>query len=261
MGKPGWILVLLLWGIGIIVLATGVGIESLQIAIAEMQGLGSIVGTVRDVFGDPVPGAQVRLADKVISTDGKGKFTINFVPVGPRTLMITAPGYRSLELNLQVDRGENRPRIRQETGLWPVGLKIDFHLFYQEQGQGDIRDVFGLIGFANGSDEEYFIHSIKVLDSFHSVVIDLLSELDDYREFAGTYTDSNFTIKPQMAAIIYPRTVINRELPHFMARASSGAYTLQVFYGTGKEHSRGEYYLWEEARVPVLEEDCDPHVP
>ncbi|NLM94802.1 MAG: carboxypeptidase regulatory-like domain-containing protein [Firmicutes bacterium] len=256
MTKVGRFLVLLLWGLGI---AVGMGTGALRVVIAEIQGLGSVVGTVEDVFGDPVPGARVRLADKEAWADEQGRFTIN-VPLGRQTLMITAPGYQPLELNLHVDRGENKPRISQETGLWPVGFKIDYHLFYQGKGQGEIKDVFGLVGFANGTNEEYFIHSIKVLDPFGDVVIDLLAELDDYRDFAGTYTDSNFALDPQMAAIIYPRTVILRELPSFTADVSSRSYTLQVLYGTEEEHSSGKYWLWEKTIAPVLDEDCDPHV-
>lgn len=53
-----------------------------------------VTGKVRDPkTGDGLPGATVRLGDRVVSADGEGNFTIRDVPAGPVELTIDYVGY------------------------------------------------------------------------------------------------------------------------------------------------------------------------
>lgn len=84
-----------------------VALPSLAAAPAS-AGAGTIQGTVRDSSGQGVPGAVVRIQNKVsgylatVSTDGKGSFVFYNVPFNNYHLEAGAPGLSGIHRNIEV---------------------------------------------------------------------------------------------------------------------------------------------------------------
>ncbi|MCR4404793.1 MAG: carboxypeptidase regulatory-like domain-containing protein [Candidatus Acetothermia bacterium] len=68
--------------------------------------LGAISGRVIDqATGKPVAGAQVTVGDKSARTGAMGSYQITGIPVGTRTLRVTAPGYEEYTRELKIKQG------------------------------------------------------------------------------------------------------------------------------------------------------------
>lgn len=65
---------------------------------------GSISGTVRDLYGAPVPGAQIEIPElRVVSTtDAGGEFTIRNIPFGEYTVVVRSIGRSSLSRAVRI---------------------------------------------------------------------------------------------------------------------------------------------------------------
>ncbi|MEM1323530.1 MAG: TonB-dependent receptor [Bacteroidota bacterium] len=65
---------------------------------------GSIVGTITDIKGISLPGANVRVSQSTLgaATDRSGNFSLNLVPSGPQTIIITLVGYQRIEQIISV---------------------------------------------------------------------------------------------------------------------------------------------------------------
>jgi hypothetical protein len=81
---------------------------SLPLFAAQGGNAGSIRGTVNDATGAMVPGAQVRLSnplsrlDRTIAADALGQFEFTNVPFNTYRLTVTAKGFATRVLNLEV---------------------------------------------------------------------------------------------------------------------------------------------------------------
>jgi iron complex outermembrane receptor protein len=97
------------------------GETKFMISAAESARVGSIDGSVREEkSGRPVGGAQVQVrgTDKVVTTDKRGRFSIEGVPAGTHILLISATGMQ----NTHVTDVEIRSGGR--LSLSPVGLPV-----------------------------------------------------------------------------------------------------------------------------------------
>ncbi len=69
------------------------------------QGLGSITGFVRDSSGNPLPGAEVLLANQRALTSSQGGFRLDSLPVGNHLITIRLMGYAPLRSPVTVRIG------------------------------------------------------------------------------------------------------------------------------------------------------------
>lgn len=68
---------------------------------------GTIVGVIRDIDGDPVDGAKVKLSNGMTATtDAEGYFILEHVPSGNYTLSAVKDGYTYMERYVNVTAGE-----------------------------------------------------------------------------------------------------------------------------------------------------------
>ncbi len=76
-------------------------------SFTTVQEGGSIIGTVRDVNGNFIPGATVSLSNGAsTTTDADGKFTLSNVAPGEYTLNITKAGYPSITRSVETATGQ-----------------------------------------------------------------------------------------------------------------------------------------------------------
>ena len=76
--------------------------------LSALAQTGDIIGTITDAEGLPLPGASVRVSRTTlgVATDQKGSFSLNRVPVGSQTILITLIGYQSTERKVTVTANE-----------------------------------------------------------------------------------------------------------------------------------------------------------
>jgi outer membrane receptor protein involved in Fe transport len=69
------------------------------------QTLGTVRGVVHDPQHRPLENATVTLGSKTAQSDANGEFSINDVPEGPATLLVSAPGFAPLKQQISVTEG------------------------------------------------------------------------------------------------------------------------------------------------------------
>ncbi len=102
---------------------TGIALSTLATSAHAQYENGSLLGTIRDASGAPVPNADIQVVNTVTGststtkTDGEGNYDVPQLRVGVYTVTATAPGFSSaVAKNITVSVG-NRQRI-------DLGLKI-----------------------------------------------------------------------------------------------------------------------------------------
>jgi uncharacterized GH25 family protein len=106
------------------------GVELLLPAAAIVEG------RVVSPDGQPVPGAEVTVtktdsaqgigfSDIITQTDGDGRYILDGVPPGPRTLEARAEGYRRAVRDLEVKEGDTTADFTLESGFQVSGRVID----------------------------------------------------------------------------------------------------------------------------------------
>lgn len=74
-------------------------------ALGQNQTTGRIAGTVRDPRGSVVPGATVTVknkttaAERVVTTDDRGNYTVSLLPPGVYHLKVAVPGFNSFDVD------------------------------------------------------------------------------------------------------------------------------------------------------------------
>jgi outer membrane receptor protein involved in Fe transport len=74
-------------------------------AVLCAQTLGTVRGVVHDPQHRPLENATVTLGSKTAQSDANGEFTIDNVPEGPATLLVSAPGFAPLKQQIRVAEG------------------------------------------------------------------------------------------------------------------------------------------------------------
>ncbi|RPD48374.1 SusC/RagA family TonB-linked outer membrane protein [Hymenobacter sediminis] len=85
-------------------LVAGVGVSS-----AHAQGIGTVSGRVLDETGEGMPGVTVLIEGTTLggSTNSDGTFSIQNVPSGPHTLVLSFVGYTTKRQSINVTAGQN----------------------------------------------------------------------------------------------------------------------------------------------------------
>src|SRR5699024_7464450 len=139
----------------------------------------TLQGQVRNVFGDPVPFAVIVIADRLGQADNTGAFSLQNLPVGRHAMEIFAGNYEKYSREIQLETGINSPPIKYDTGLWPQGILVDFHVFYKETDE-----ILGIAGFANGTTEPIYIQRATLLSPKGEVITDILHDRDGFNYYA-----------------------------------------------------------------------------
>ncbi len=85
--------------------------------LAQTPALGRITGRVVDSTQNPLPGATVRLGDRIVSASPDGEFHFLRVPAGGYSLIVSYIGFHPSEFPVQVQAGkESRVNIRLRRG-------------------------------------------------------------------------------------------------------------------------------------------------
>lgn len=221
--------------------------------------LGHVSGTVHDVFGDPVPLAEVWFDDRLGRADESGAYHIAELPVGSYDVRVEARGYQLRTFRYTVYEGESSPRIKYESGLWPEVFAIDFHVFHPPNRS---ERLYGVIGLANPNTSPIFLTSMYVLDRDDHIVQDFLGDIDRVQSFVLTYGSTRLSLEPTPAILVPGRgTVTHIEMKPFTSTESDAPFTLVVTYAERDEYRTQKGRRAEKVVSPQVEEDYNPHSP
>ena len=204
------------------------------ITLARSIPLTSIVeGRVKDVFGDPLPMAEVTLGKHTTTTDEMGNFSFEDLKPGLYKLMVKAKGYLEYDYEFLAEIGRNHIEIREENGLKPTNFAVDFHVFYAPTYVKK-EELFVLVGLFNGTKSKVVIESLNLVEpgAFEGEKIALITE----------------------AIILEPASLKKLELSGIASPITQGVYLLQVEY-----QIKGEKLFWEFHDTAQYDADWDPH--
>ena len=224
-------------------------------ALSTQESLSTVEGQVRNVFGDPVPFRVIIIGDHLAQADNTGAFRITNLKPGRHTLEIFAGDYAKYTREIQIEEGINQPTIKYETGLWPQVFLADFHVFYKEYDE-----IFGMVGFANGSSEPVYIEKASILDSRGEVITDILHDHDGFAYYSGLSNRLEIVEEPQKALKWGARMVQGGEFAPVKGHFPPGPYSLEVHYAFQAGHELGQY------QVLTITDHLDldsswPHIP
>lgn len=216
--------------------------------------------SVRNVFGDPVPGAMVELNGERLITGEGGVVEFLDVPARLHTLHIEAKGYHPLQMTLRVNEGLNEPIIKYDSGLFPADFAVDFHVFHANDPKEE-QDVFIQIGWSNGTQHPVLIRWFEVTDQNGKRLAPILDSPEGYRRLSLMYTALKLVTQPY-ALELRPLQTVTIDLPLIQAVPEQlGAVRLRILYGTAEQHNANDYEELEFIVYPVLETDFNPHRP
>lgn len=228
-------------------------------ATSPVTATGDLSGQVRNVLGDPVPGAQVRLADLIVSTDAKGMYYLEGVPIGQHVLELSAPGYQTTRLFVQVEAGKNQTPITSDTGLWPERLLVSFHLF-TNPGENGEDVLYGLLGMANGLEQSVYVRKVALFDPSGNLIYDLVTHEDARRQFLLPMEEIAMQGFTEEYLVVPGHIVFENELP-LLPPPQFGVYSLSVAYGLQPDFSLEEAYILQLSEEPEADPDWNPRFP
>lgn len=220
------------------------------------EGGSTLEGQVRNVFGDPVPYAVIVVKDRLVQADHEGRFTLEGLAPGRFTLEIFAGDYARYAREINLEAGLNSPPIKYETGLWPQEFLADFHIFFNQSGE-----IFGITGFANGTDQPIFIQSAVIFSPGGEMVLDLLHDQDGFSYYSNLSTKIEIAETPQRALRWAPQMWQNGEFAPIPGYFPPGPYSLEVHYAFEKGHESGQYQVLTITDHLDPESDWNPHLP
>lgn len=215
---------------------------------------------VRNVFGDPVPGAIVELnGQRRIAGEG-GLVEFQGIPARLHTLKIEAEGYQPLELNLRVNEGPNEPIVKYDRGLFPSGFAVDFHVFYAGSPHEE-QNIYTQVGWSNGTQHPVYIRWFGIDDQEGNERAPFLDSPEGYRRLSLMYTALRLATLPY-ALELRPQQNVTIDLPAFSAVPDQlGPVRLRILYGDTAQHAASSYEDLEFITFPVHEPDFNPHRP
>lgn len=264
LGKFGLSLLLVYLLVAYVVIVTIIIREELAIvdatkvisALNAPRGSSTIEGQVRNVFGDPVPHGVIIAGEQLVQADNTGSFRITNLSPGRLTLEIFAGDYAKYTREIQVEEGVNHPTIKYETGLWPQVFLVDFHIFYKEHDE-----IFGMIGFANGTTEPIFLQRASILSPKGEVITDILHDHDGFAYYTDLSNRLEIVKGPQKALKWAPRMVQSGEFTPIQGNFPLGLYSLEVHYAFQEGHDLGQYQVLTITDHLDLDNNWDPHLP
>lgn len=146
------------------------------ILMANSIPLSSVVeGKVKDVFGDPLPQAKVKLGSQTTYTDEIGFFNFEDQRPGLYRLIVEIEGYEKYDYDFLAELGRNHIEIREENGLKPTDFSVDFHVFYAPTYDSG-EQLFVYVGLYNGKRQKITIERITLLKPNGHIEIELVEE-------------------------------------------------------------------------------------
>lgn len=219
---------------------------------------GRVYGRVCSVFGDPVAGASVTLAQQHTVTDEAGAFFFDRIPLGNRLIRLDADGYQLMSRWVKIDAADNLLEFKYESGLFPATFAVDFHLYYTpaslEQGR-----CFGELALANGSSQNYYLLGLVIYSPFGVEILDLLRTSEDFRAITGTRSDTNFIAKPKPAVLVKPGEFFRVNLPPVPNPLPDAVYSLKCIFASQQQWDAGGATLMILETVCILDDDWNPH--
>lgn len=217
-------------------------------------------GFIGDVFGDPIPEANISLGTFTAVTDGDGNFQFSSVPHGLYAFKVEASGYKAYKKELSISQ-DTMISLRYDQGLWPVNLGADFHVYYNYGYDGNFK-AFAEVGIANGGDKNYYVVSCTILDPYSNPIKELLDTEEAYRNFSGGLGQTRYTRLPRLAVLIEPGKVyVLKAIPLKEVPVKGARYNLKIIYGDLKEHEGNSYRTRSIEGLMELDEDWNPHTP
>ncbi|NMB20004.1 MAG: carboxypeptidase regulatory-like domain-containing protein [Firmicutes bacterium] len=220
------------------------------------QGTSTLEGQLRNVFGDPVPFGVVILDDQLVQADNTGAFRITNLNPGRFVLEIFAGDYARYTREIQIEEGINHPTIKYETGLWPQVFLVDFHIFYKGE-----NEIFGMVGFANGTGDSIYIERASIIDPNGEVVTDVLHDNDGFQYYTDLSNRLAIIEEPQKALKWAPNMVQGGEFPPVRGYFPPGPYTIEVHYAFQEGHELGQYQVLTITDHLDLDNSWVPHLP
>ncbi len=218
---------------------------------------GNVSGTVHDIFGDPIPHAQVQFGERITRADERGSYRLDGLPVGSHDVRVAADQHQPRAFRYSVYEGESSPRIKYDSGLWPESFAIDFHIFHPPSRPDPL---YGLIGLANPENGPIYVTSMKVVTRDGSVVQDFMEDVEGIQRFVFTYGSTRLSLEPSPAIVIPARGAVTHiEMQPFPP--DSDQYSLVVTYSTRSEYRAQNEKRAEKVAAPSVEEDYNPHSP
>jgi hypothetical protein len=225
-------------------------------ALSSTESLATLEGQVRNVFGDPVPFAVLILGDHLVQADNIGAFRITNLKPGRHTLEIFAGEYAKYMREIQVEAGMNYPTIKYESGLWPQVFLVDFHVFYKENDE-----IFGMVGFANGTNEPIYIERASIINPSGEAITDIFHDRNGFDYYLDLSNKLEVVHEPQKALKWAPRMVQGGEVTPLKGYFPPGPYSLEVHYAFQEGHNLGQYHVLTVIDYLDLEDNWDPHLP
>ena len=220
------------------------------------KGLSTMEGQVRNIFGDPVPFGVIIVGDHLVQADNTGAFRVTNLTPGRHTLEIFAGDYARYTTEIQIDEGINHPAIKYEAGPWPQVFLVDFHVFYKENDE-----IFGMVGFANGTTEPIFIERASILSPGGEAITDILHDNDGFDYYMGLSNKLEVVLEPQKALKWAPRMVQGGEFAPVKGYFPPGPYSLEVHYAFQEGHDLGQYFVFTITDHLDLDNNWAPHLP
>lgn len=264
LGKSGLFLLLTYLLMAYIIVITIIIREELTIldptkaisVISPIENASSVNGQVRNVFGDPIPYGVVIIGDYIIQADNTGVFSITNLEPGRYSLEIYAGDYARYTRDIQVEEGMNQPTIKYDTGLWPQFFLVDFHVFYKND-----HEIFGIAGFANGTDDPIYIEKATLLDPQGEVITDILHDNDGFNYYLGLSNRLEIVSEPQKALKWASRMAQGGEFSQIEGSFAPGPYSLEVHYAFQEGHDLGQYQTVTITDHLDLDDNRNPHLP
>ncbi len=220
------------------------------------RGASIIEGQVRNVFGDPIPHGVVIVGEQLVQADNTGTFRVTNLSPGRMVIEIFAGDYARYTREIQVEKGINSPTIKYETGLWPQVFLVDFHVYYREHDE-----IFGVLGFANGSTEPIYIQKASILSPSGEFVTDILHDHDGFTYYADLSNRLEIVEDPQKALKWASSMVQGGEFAPVKGSFPPGPYTLEVHYAFEEGHNLGQYQVLTVTDHLDLDNNWGPHLP
>lgn len=228
-------------------------------AAPPVSATGILTGRVRNVLGDPVAGAEVKIADLVAYTDDKGMYFLGEVPVGQHVLELSAPEYQRTRLFIQVEAGENQTPITLDTGLWPEKLAGSFHLFTNPGPNGE-EVLYGLFGLANGLEQSVYVREIALFDPAGNLIYDLVANEQVRRQFLLPMEEIAIQTYSEDYLVVPGQIVFENELP-LLPPPQPGVYQLSITYGLKPDFALDEAFMLQLFDEPEPDPDWNPRFP
>jgi len=192
-----------------------------------------VEGRVKDVFGDPMPMAEVTLGKYTTKTDEMGNFSFEDLKPGLYKLTVKADGYLDYNYEFLAEIGRNHIEVREENGLKPTNFAVDFHVFYAPTYVKK-EELFVFLGLYNGTKSKVVVESLNLVEpeALEGQKIALITD----------------------AIILEPASLKKLELSGVANPITQGVYLLQVSYKT-----KGEDAFLEFSDTAQYDADWDPH--